>query len=158
MNTFFLFFLPLTWTLAKENKTVQPFTVHSTVNLSKGHKYNADKVDGPDTGNIVFVSNDTAYSFIFLTDKLIEHNRQGTSFKSTVVANSNRQISSIAVGNNNDIFVSWFKWDFTYEAVNSTLSIYKDSVFTMVHEFDGILSAFDINHDKTKIYGQRKES
>ncbi|KAJ9060176.1 hypothetical protein DSO57_1033663 [Entomophthora muscae] len=121
--------------------------------IISGHKYNADKVDNLDSSEILFVSNDTAYSFIYTTDKLIEHKRQGNSFKSTVVAKTNKKFSSISVGNNNNIFVSSFTGNHLKEAVNSTLSIYRDRAFKKLIEFDGRLEAITVSHDNKKIYG-----
>ncbi|KAJ9078543.1 hypothetical protein DSO57_1005689 [Entomophthora muscae] len=167
MNTFFLFFLPLTWALAKQNKTVEPFTVHSTVNLTDhilGLTAYDDKVilvipqfklpyqdiiSG--VNDTVFVSDDKAYAFEFDTDELIELNRDKTAFKAAVVKSAGG-IESIASGSGKNLFVSIFTGNREMGTYTSTLSTYKDGAFTKLRELDGDLPAIAVSHN-TKLYG-----
>ncbi|KAJ9076956.1 hypothetical protein DSO57_1021297 [Entomophthora muscae] len=181
MNTFFLFFLPLTltWALVNETKSIAPFTVHKTVDIKNyisglatngssiiatipgrnppfqdilsGAEYNAEKV-GFEVSKLLFVSQDKAYTVGPDVYKLVEYNRQDGLLKPTVI-NSSHHYTTIALGNDKRVFVGSLVGTPFTAGVKSVISTYKDGVFNKLRELDGHLTTFTLSPDNKKIYG-----
>ncbi|KAJ9057271.1 hypothetical protein DSO57_1024262 [Entomophthora muscae] len=139
MNTFFLFFLPLTWALAKESKALEPFEMHRAVNKTAffiGLAANGDEIIATipqeyppfETSfqglEILFVSKDKAYSFRPYTGELVEYNGQIGSLKPTVVLSGDKDCM-IALGNDKRVFV-WCQKGNRETGYKSIISTYKD--------------------------------
>ncbi|KAJ9061783.1 hypothetical protein DSO57_1017193 [Entomophthora muscae] len=171
MNTFFLFFLPLTWTLANEIKSIVPFTVNRAVNLNysisglaakgkgiiatfpernipfqnilSGREYKVDKRYF-DAREILFVSKKKAYSIGSIAYRLVEYKRRKGLLEPTLIKSGNLD-SVIALGNDKRLFVGSLVGTPFKAGVRTIISTYKDGVFNKLRELDG--------PDNKKIYG-----
>ncbi|KAJ9081270.1 hypothetical protein DSO57_1016460 [Entomophthora muscae] len=178
MNTFCLFFLPLTWALAEKTKAIAPFEMNSVVNkkafftglaangnetiatiprenppfrdILSGRGYSAEPV-GMNARELLFVSQDKAYMSEDGSDTLVEYNLQGSLFKPTVVI-SGEKIFDIALADDKRLFVSTLTGSHV-KGIKSTISEYKDGALTKLHEVDGHLNSITVSHDNKKIYG-----
>ncbi|KAJ9061787.1 hypothetical protein DSO57_1017197 [Entomophthora muscae] len=179
MNTFFLFFLPLTWTLANEIKSIVPFTVNRAVNLNysisglaakgkgiiatfpersipiqdiiSGKEYKVDKAQF-DSREILFVSKKKAYAVQRGSYGFVEYNRRNGILERTYLHSGNLD-GVIALGNDKRLFVGSLIGSPLKAGVRTIISTYKDGAFTTLRELDGEMKTFTLSPDNKKIYG-----